>query len=294
MRKTVFFPAMLILTALLFAACSDSNSGSEPAADPFHFVVVSDTHLELRNDNDPNLRFIAAGELFSAMQPVPEFVVNTGDLVQDLFCIPEVTCEDPLEILTVYRDLADTHYAMPMYHVLGNHDTRYFDIFVDQETPRSQWAYVFGGTPWLPSTYYSFEHKGFLFIILNATDLAFDHESNDQPTFGDHQLGWLADELDKGLPSILFWHHYIKPPQDSDAPQNPLLPIIAAHADTIKATFTGHGHDFVRSYFEGIPFYETDTLGRRDNPVYHLVECDPATGDITIVNEADITYIEND
>ena len=280
---------LILFLPLLAMGCAGETDSSETFG-PFRFVVVSDTHVELSNENDPNLRFIAAGQLFSGLQPMPDFVVNTGDLVQDLFCIPEVTCENPLEIITTYRDLVDTWYAMPMYHVIGNHDMRYFDTFVDQETPHSQWEYVFGGSPKFPSPYYSFTHNGFLFVMLNATDLAFDHESNDTPTFGDEQLLWLDNELGRGLPSLLFWHHYIHPPQSSDDPHNPVLPVIASHSDNVKGVFMGHGHTFMREYFEGIPFYETDALGRSDRPVYHLVECNPADGSISIVNEADISY----
>ena len=290
LRNTMIL--MLFLPVLSLGCSGDSDNPQ--AYDPFRFAVVSDTHVELSNDNDPNLRFIAAGQLFNGLQPMPDFVVNTGDLVQDLFCIPEVTCENPLEILTVYRDLVDTWYAMPMYHVMGNHDMRYFDTFLDQETPHAQWAYVFGGSPEFPSPYYSFTHNGFLFVMLNATDLAFDHESNDNPTFGDEQLSWLSAELDKDLPSLLFWHHYIHPPDNPDDPQNPILPVIADHADNVKGVFMGHGHTFMREYFKGIPFYETDALGRNDQPVYHLVECDPADGSITIVNDADIVYSNDD
>lgn len=141
-----------------------------------------------------------------------------------------------------------------------------------------------------PPPYYPVEHGGFSFIILDGTDLATDHESNDRATFGEAQLEWLDEEPDRGLPSILFWHQDLFPSEvDEDAlPQ--ILSVIDAHQDVVQAVFMGHSHVFRREEWRGVQFFETDATKDAEQPTYHLVRCDPATGQIEIANESEIEY----
>lgn len=276
----------------------------DPALDlsPFHVAVITDTHLMLSNENENNIRFMEVGQTFNFLSPKVDLVVNTGDMVDDLFCFPDINCDDPLPVLANYRSLIEAYYDMPVYLVLGNHDMRYFDTFLDAATPLESWRYVFGDTNAYPSPYYAVKHKGFLFIVLNSTDLAYDHDSNDLPTFGKDQLAWLEEQLNAGLPAILFFHHYLldnydwgqwsTPPGEPDQDPSPLLSVIREYQDTVKAVFAGHVHHFEKGEWEGVMFYQTDNLGKNDYAPYHLVQCDPATGMVSIVNESEIEYAD--
>ncbi len=274
-------------------AQNDGDMEAEIEAQPesFKVAIISDTHLVLNEEDKSNLNFVAFGQMLEDMEEKPDFVINTGDLVDDLFCFPDRTCEDPLDILTIYRSAIEENYSMPIYQVLGNHDNRYFDSWSGNDAPLASWDFVFGETGMFPAPYYSIEHNGFLFVVLFAGEMATDHDSNDRPTFSEEQLGWLEDELSKEMPTFLFWHHYIEPEQEmlKDNP-SPLLDVIDRHSDTILATFGGHGHRFMHKVWQGVHFYETDALARRDPLVHHMLKCDPNTKSFEILNSSDIEY----
>ncbi len=265
---------------------------NEEDRSPFLFAVVSDTHLMLTNDSLTNQAFILFAKRFKELEPKAEFVVSTGDNIEDLLCFPDLSCVDPLPVLTNYRQLIEDHFDVPFYAVLGNHDNRYFDQFLDTETPWASWQFVFGDTSVIPDKYYAVEYKGFLLLMLNATDLAFDHDSNDEATFGPEQLSWLEEQLQRGLPSILFWHHCMTPPSEGQEEISPIFPVIETYRENVKAVFTGHLHHFSHDQWKGVDFYQTDNLGKNEEGVtpYHLVHCDPQTGIVTIANDADIEY----
>jgi hypothetical protein len=266
----------------------DSEADLPPV--PFTFAVISDTHLSTVNDSQNNRNFIAAGAHFTQLDPEVSFVVSTGDNIEDLLCIPDFTCENPVQVLANYRELIETYYPMPFHIVLGNHDDRYFDSFLDTETPWNQWVYVFGDTDFIPAPYYSFDYSGFQFIVMNATELATNHDDNDLPTFSQAQLDWLDGLLSRGLPSVIFWHHDLFPPSENAESDIPVLQIIGNHADTVKGVFMGHGHTFKRMEWKGVWFFETESLGRNEKLYYHWVECDPSLGSLRILNELEIEY----
>jgi hypothetical protein len=265
---------------------------------PVRFAVVSDTHLLPDPADERDLRWITAMDLFRALAPPAEVVFDTGDNVEVLLTTEEDTQAyldggPPIEVLETYRTLIRDH-ASPMDYqvVLGNHDDRYLGWFTEKARPLAAWLKAFQGTPHLPAAYYSVERRGCLFVVLDSTDLATSHESNDTPTFGRPQLDWLDGELARGLPTVVFWHHWIDRPADgtADAGLNPLLPVLRAHRDNVKAAFTGHGHEWRRAEWEGIRFFETPSLFEHAAPVYHLAECDGATGTVTVLDETDHPY----
>ena len=182
-------------------------------------------------------------------------------------------------ILPQLKGLIEESFTMPFYIVLGNHDNRYFNTFSGNEIPLGSWVCVFGETQMLPSHYYHFFHKGFNFITLFASDLAYDHDSNDKPSFGEEQLAWLENILAEGKPSILFWHQYIDPVKEAenDSP-NPIIPLLGKYSETVLATFSGHNHKFYDIEWEGIHFYETDDLKTGEGLVHHLVRANLFSG----------------
>ncbi len=256
----------------------------------FRFAVISDTHIWPDAEHENSVYLTALAAELNALDPPPAFAVITGDCVHDLYCLPDYTCEDPLPILTLYRDLLETAFDMPVFSVIGNHDVRYFDSFLDKPTPLNSWAIAFEGSPLYPGPYYAFDEQGFRFIVLDATDLAYDHASNDLASFGEEQLAWLDTQLSDDLPAVLFWHHWLEPPVtatlDDDA--NPLFAVLDAHRDSVRATFTGHKHHWDHAEWQGIDFYQTDNLSGNDALPYYLMETDPATGEVRVVNAEDV------
>lgn len=266
-----------------------SEEESEAALEPFYFSVLSDTHIYITDENN-NKVLKKAGELFSAYDPAIDFGVVTGDVVHDLFCIEGMNCE-PTEVLKTYRDIIDNYFSIPLYTVLGNHDNRFFDSFGGNDFPLSLWLKALEGSGSLPAPYYRIKHKGFNFVMMFASDMATDHDSNDECNFGEEQLSWLENILDEGLPSVIFWHQLVWPNEDKYK-DNPVLPIIKNHKDIVKAVFFGHGHNFRKVVWEGVPFLETGACSGKEEPVYHLVRVDPLAKTLEVANQNEIEYVD--
>jgi len=233
------------------------------------------------------------------MTPPVEAIFHTGDNVEVLLTTGEDTQAyldggPPIDMLDLYRGLVQEQ-APPMayYIAMGNHDDTYLGYFTEKARPLAAWLKAFRDTPYFPAAYYSVERRGCLFVVLDSTDLATTDDTNRQPTFGQPQLDWLDAELARGLPTVVFWHHWIERPVDgtADADLNPLLPVLRSHKANVKAAFTGHGHEWRRMEWEGIRFFETSAMFENAEPAYHLAECDPVSGAVTVLNEGDLPYL---
>ena len=276
---------------------AEASGEEEPmTATPFTFAVISDTHLALPPSHPNSVIFAETGLALAGLDPPVAFVVVTGDVVDDLFTLPELVLSgEPIPILEATRERIEAHYPMPFYLVLGNHDNRVIDTFVPAvaEAAEERWVETFEGSESFPAPYYAVDHGGFRFLFLNGTDDAYDHDSNDKASFSEAQLVWLDEQLSDGLPSVLFWHQHVWPPPLPSMPAHPILERIRQHVEAnapIKAVFMGHGHHFKRADWQGVTLYETEGLKWHDAPVYHLVSADPATGELTILEPDPSAY----
>jgi len=178
----------------------------------FTFGYISDSHIQhikgnqfVNNWDRGLIRSVAEANL---MQPKPDFVVFGGDLAQ-LGTKPEL--DHGAEML------AKLNYKT--YHVLGEHDY-YLDL-------GEYWSELFG------DHYYSWDHKGVHFIVLNSIitfkEWTFDRwptpeqrmlemagldNPNGSPFMvGDAQRAWLAKDLEKvskDTPVVVFSHSPIQ------------------------------------------------------------------------------------
>lgn len=162
----------------------------------FTFAYISDAHIQhisgnkfVRNWDRGLIRAVAETNLLT---PKPDFVFFGGDLAQ-LGTKPEL--DHGAEIMSALR--YKTHYVM------GEHDY-YLDM-------GEYWEKLFG------PQYYSFDHKGVHFIVLNSVRTYDDWTYNRWPTaeqrmlemagldnpngspfmVGEVQRKWLKDDLDK-------------------------------------------------------------------------------------------------
>ncbi|WP_432822948.1 metallophosphoesterase [Trichloromonas sp.] len=166
------------------------------AAENFTFAYISDAHIQhisgnkfVRNWDRGLIRAVAETNL---LNPKPDFVVFGGDLAQ-LGNKPEL--DHGAEIMSALR--YKTHYVM------GEHDY-YLDM-------GAYWEKLFG------PQYYSFDHKGVHFIVLNSIRTYDDWTYNRWPSaeqrmlemagldnpngspfmVGEEQRKWLKGDLDK-------------------------------------------------------------------------------------------------
>ena len=174
----------------------------------FTFAYISDAHIQhikggqfVRNWDQGLKRAVAEANL---LEPKPDFVVFGGDLAQ-LGTRPEL--EHGAQILSNLNHKT--------YMVMGEHDY-YLDL-------GEYWSTLYG------EQYYSFDHKGVHFVILNSiltyddwtfnrwdsaeqrmNEMAGLDNPNGSPFMvGNKQLGWLQKDLAKynaNTPVVVFSH----------------------------------------------------------------------------------------
>jgi hypothetical protein len=164
----VILPSLAAAGFLAPAAPAAESTGA------FTFVQLSDIHWGFKGPAvNPDARGTLAKTmaLVNSLRPQPDFIVCTGDLTH--------TTDDPVERRSRMKGLVEQLKALKVRDIRflpGEHDAG-----LDTGAAYHE---VFG-----PS-YYSFDHKGVHFIVL-------DNGSSPTSSIGDVQLAWLASDLSK-------------------------------------------------------------------------------------------------
>ena len=197
----------LTLVKIVTGETNDKKPKSDNEKSDFTFAYISDAHIQQIKGNkfvrnwDQGLKLAVSQAIL--LTPKPDFLIFGGDLAQ-LGKKEEI--DHGAEILSACK--IKTHYVM------GEHDY-YLDL-------GEYWGKLFG------KHYYSFEHKGVHFVVLNSV-LTYDKWINKWPSpeermnqmagldnpngspfmVGDKQLDWLRKDLagiKKDTPVIVFSH----------------------------------------------------------------------------------------
>jgi 3',5'-cyclic AMP phosphodiesterase CpdA len=177
--------AAVFLVTLLCAAVSTGCRQGAPER-WFRFVFMTDIHVNDERMAPEGLRAaVAHAETFE-----PDFVITGGDLIMDAL---EVPLDEAVAQYELYNEIIGS-FEVPVYNALGNHGV--FGLSeesgVAPEHPQYGKA-MFKQMLGLDSTYYSFDHGGWHFIVLDA--MAF---TEDRDYFGEidsGQMAWLKDDL---------------------------------------------------------------------------------------------------
>jgi predicted phosphodiesterase len=179
----------IVLASGLQGCAASGQSGGTP---DFSFVQLTDIHHGYDN---PKVNPEAKGMLARAVAAVnsleqkPDFVVFTGDLTQ--------TTDDRKirrQRLTEFRDIAAGLKVPKVHYFAGEHDASLDRGEAYQE--------IIGGP-----LYYTYEHKGVHFIVL-------DNTSDPAPILGEKQLAWLKADLARqktDAPIVVLTHRPLFP-----------------------------------------------------------------------------------
>ena len=184
MRKSWIYP---FLGLLLFAGCSaDPGDKDRPEEDTFSFAFMTDIHLQPERG--------AAIAFQWAIREVnrrdPDFVITGGDMVMDVLNQSYGRADS---LYRMYEDLSKK-FRMPVYHTMGNHEVYGWQRLEHgiEEHPE------FGKGMFekrLGPRYYSFDHKGWHFLVLDAVFL--EERGIYSGKIDEEQLRWIIQDLDK-------------------------------------------------------------------------------------------------
>jgi predicted phosphodiesterase len=243
----------------------DAGKGSFKTASSettkFQFVVYGDT----RTRHDVH-RAVIQGVLRAAN---PEFVVDTGDLVEN---------GNDTSLWPIYFDAErELLRKSPIFPVLGNHDRHsknYFD-FMDARP------------------YYSFNWGQAHFTILDSDIGSVAGTDADKKAYWDAQVRWLEEDLAQSQKSsyrFVFAHHppmtAVKRRQGDNPHMTALEPLFAKYHVTVA--FFGHDHNYQHYLKDGIHYYVSGGGGAPlydvDSPPPGITQKVESTENFLIVN----------
>ena len=178
----ITFFISVIISCSSYAQKINTNSISDTST--FYFVFMTDIHI--MNELNGAIGFMQAIDTVNKLHP--DFVLTGGDLVKDAL---EQTHERADSLYKLYIQTS-SKFQCKVYNTPGNHEL--FGVYdtnsVDTSHPdygiRMYERYV--GKP-----YYSFNHKGWHFIVLNSVSITPDR--NYEGYIDPMQVAWLKSDL---------------------------------------------------------------------------------------------------
>jgi predicted phosphodiesterase len=231
MKASLKYSVSLLFCILTFPAFAQEKHL------PLKIGIIADVHKDLMHDADLRLTSFIS----EMKQLYPDFIIQLGD-----FCQPK-------EHNRAFLSIWDT-YPGRRLHVVGNHDTD--GGFTKDST------LAFLGSP---ASYFSFDLKGFHFIILDGNEV---NPSPDKtpgyPRFiGKEQLIWLRLDLAMShFPTIVFSHQPLLTGLDNSADVFSLLKSSGSlnPKGKVIACFNGHDHANQAKLVDGIWFIEINSM----------------------------------
>lgn len=266
----------------IFPLCAAGGLGFKAASDKakssVRFGVVTDLHYADRPAAGTRFYRDSLNKIKEAVdvmnRHMPDFLIELGDFKdQDV---------NPAEgrtlayLRTIEGELRK--FNGPAYHVLGNHD-------MDSLSKGQFLQNVTNSNIQSGSSYYSFDTRGFHFIVLDANFIAggqaYDHGNYDwtDANIPEDELEWLRSDLAVASdPTVVFVHqlldgvgeHYVK-----NAPQ---VRQVLERSQRVLAVFQGHQHRGQYTSINGIHYITMHAMveGRRpENNSYSIVKVMP-------------------
>jgi 3',5'-cyclic AMP phosphodiesterase CpdA len=225
----------------------------------FTFLFLTDTHLQ------PELNATeGCAQCFKKARAIKsDFVIQGGDHVFDSLAVSR---ERATSLFDLYGK-TEQDLGMKLYHTIGNHDC----LGVDLKSGVAPTDPLYGKKIFedrFGKTYYSFDHKGVHFIVLDSIGITDDRAYEGR--VDETQLSWLAadlKELRAGTPIIVSVHIPLVTAFNSYVPLPAAEPKhhggSVANAYQVIALFEGHnvlgvlqGHTHINEtvVWKGVPY----------------------------------------
>jgi 3',5'-cyclic-AMP phosphodiesterase len=198
LRRSLFTAA-----GLATGASAATISSGQTSSESLRLVFATDTHLMQNNALRCEEGLAAAVKAIKQLQPLPDLIVCGGDLTD-----PSPNLDYPAadKLLNRFLGIWKKGHSIETHYVFGNHD------FVGTKNPRvsrhdSRFAKgLFEKRLGLPRLSYSFEKRGWRFIILD--DVWLNPDGSYYGQYKADQLDFVQSELkaSKEIPTIIAGH----------------------------------------------------------------------------------------
>lgn len=196
MKKITYLIFLFLLTACTNTLFAQKNKAKPETT--FEFVFLTDIHLkpEMNAPKGFQMAIDKVNELN------PDFVLTGGDLVYDVMRGNQARGDS---LFTLFAQM-EKGFNMPLYHCIGNHEL--FGIYEESPEDSTHPDYKYGMFQrYFGKTYYSFNHKGWHFIVLNSLDVT--PEKRYTGIFHKEEMDWLKKDIEKvnkATPIVLTTH----------------------------------------------------------------------------------------
>lgn len=258
MKKRALYLAVnqlvIIVTILLFSGCKNEKKEK----DSFGIAFLTDIHLQ-PEENAAN-GFTQALDTVNKLKP--DFVITGGDLIMDAL---EQSYGRADSLYNLYMDVVKKSKS-PVYNTMGNHEI--YGIYKKSGADPANPEYgekMFEKR--LGHSYYSFEHKGWKFMIINSIEDTKKGKYVGQVDTA--QISWIKSELkktDHTTPIVLSTHipfisAYTQKYNGSTLPNDSSLVVFNSkevidlfNGYNLKLVLQGHLHTVEDIYIDGIHF----------------------------------------
>lgn len=213
MRKFFFVGLVCLLS---FCQTKEDRDQQEVKTPGFSFAFLTDIHLE------PERRGLEGFQeaIKKTNELNPDFVITGGDLVMDAL---GVSYERADSLYDLYVNTSK-EFNMPVYNSVGNHEV--YGLYKESGSDTANEEYgkkMFEKR--LGKRYYSFDHKGWHFMILDAIGLTRERTYIGQ--IDDTQIEWIKSDLaglDPRTPIVISVH----------------IPFITTHTQLTRGTLAAN------------------------------------------------------
>lgn len=181
----------LFILTITFSTKAQSNDAD------FTFIFMTDIHYQTERGADEAFRMA----IDTANQLDADFVLTGGDLVYDVLRGNHQKSE---KLFNGYKE-AVKGFNMPVYHCIGNHEL--FAIYEESPEDSTHADYRYGMFErHFGDSYYSFDHKGWHFMVLNTIDVKGKRYIG---LVNEKEIEWMKQDLakvDKNTPIAIAMH----------------------------------------------------------------------------------------
>jgi 3',5'-cyclic AMP phosphodiesterase CpdA len=198
MKKTVFFSTVAVLAIIFTFLTSTGCKNEKNITDSFSMVFLTDIHLT--PEKNAVKGFTQA--LDSANRLNPDFILTGGDLIMDALGQSYGRADS---LYNLYMEVVKKSNC-PVYNTMGNHEI--YGIYKSSGADAANPEYgekMFENR--LGKSYYSFDHKGWKFIVINSIEA--DGKDKYSGEVDTSQISWIKGELkntNHSTPIVLSTH----------------------------------------------------------------------------------------